>query len=385
MCSDLHYNKSDIGIVLSIAAILYGVFKCFFGIIGDRYSARYIMSIGLLLSAFMNIFMGFSSTIPAFTVFWALNYCFQSMGGPPCTKLLKYWFSPVEIGTRWSLWSISHEIGEAVTALIAPSILIYLGWRYMFFIPSIVAILLAIFLFNRLRDTPESLNLPSVEKMSGIAIDPKTESDKKVKLTYCEILKMALSNKLVWCVSVANFFLYFGKMTFLTWGPMFLMETRGSTLTSASIHMVVFDIAGLLGGLYSGYLSDKVFKGRRGPISSMCMVIFAALVVLFSLISDSQIMISICMLFIGFVVISPQLLIGVAATDFTPKRAAATANGFTGTLGYAGMSASGVGTGLLADHYGWNCVFAAIVIAALISAALLSLTWNKRAEILTKA
>ena len=389
ICSDLQITKSDIGKVIAIAAILYGLGKCFFGMIGDRYSARYVMAIGLLASAFMNICMGFSSLIPMFAIFWSLNYCFQSMGWPACAKMLTHWYSPTEIGTKWALWNTSHQIGSAVIVSTAPFILAHFGWRYVFFIPGILAIFLSGFVFNRLRNTPESLNLPSVEKITGIASVAESEKWKKddeTPLSYKETLKLALGNRLVWFVGLANLFVYICRMTFLNWGPTLLLESKGSSLAGAGFQMVGFDLASMVGGLCAGYVSDKVFKGRRGPVSAMCMIILGILVSILWLIpQDSHITSSICMLCIGFLISGPQILIGVAAADFASKKAAATASGFTGTLGYAGTALAGYGTGYLADNYGWSAVFVMTMISAAAAAVFLSLTWNKRSEVLAKA
>jgi sugar phosphate permease len=389
ICADLHITKSDIGIIISIGSILYGVGKGFFGLIGDRYSARYIMVMGLLMSAFMNIFLGFSSIIPLFTVFYALSWCFQSMGWPPCAKLLTHWFSPNEIGTRWSLWNASQQIGSAAIAFLAPIILVHFGWRYLFFIPGMIAILLAGFLFNRLRDTPESLKLPSVEKITGLASVAETSKwsiEEEKKLSFIETIKMALNNRFVWYVGLANFFVYICRMTFLNWGPTFLLESKGSSLPSAGVQMALFDLAGMFGGICAGYLSDKVFKGRRGPVSALSMLLLA-LIVSWLWISpkDAPITNSICMIFIGFLVTGPQILVGVAASDYASKKAAATASGFTGTFGYAGSAISGFGAGLISDHYGWNNVFIIIIVAAVIGALFFILTWNKKSRVLSDA
>jgi sugar phosphate permease len=389
ICSDLQITKSDIGVVISFSAILYGIGKCVFGVIGDRYSARYVMTTGLLLAAFMNIFMGFSSVIPAFTIFWTLNFCFQSMGGPPCAKLLTYWYSPLEIGTKWSLWNTSHQIGSSIIVFAAPFMLMHFGWRYVFFIPGVVAIFLAIFLFNRLRDTPESLKLPSVEKMTGLASVAKSEKwkvEKEVKLTYVEILRVVLGNKFVWFIGLANLFVYVCRMTFLNWGPTLLLESKGSSLFVAGVQMVAFDVASMLGGLCAGYLSDKVFNGRRGPVSVLCMILCGFLVcALWFSSKNSHVTNSVCMLCIGFLISGPQTLIGVAAADLASKRAAATAAGFSGTLGYAGTAVAGFGTGYLIDNYGWSAVFITTIIAAGAAALFLALTWNKRSQVLADA
>jgi sugar phosphate permease len=387
ICKELSYTKAEIGIVMSVASVVYGVGKCLFGAIVDTHSARYTMSIGLLFAALANVCMGFSATIPAFVVFWTFNHCFQSMGMPSCAKLLRHWFTSREIGTKWSFWATSHEIGRGLSAFIAPPILIYLGWRYMFFVPAAITFALALFSFNRLRDTPESLGLPSVEQMTGVETLPHAKDSKtgikKVKLTYFETLKLVLSSKLVWIVSVANFFVYFCKTTFFAWGATFLME-KGGSITSASFHMVALEIAGVLGVLGSGYLSDTTFKGRRGPISTVCMVTFAILVAILTFGKNSELVSFACWIGLGFFGGGPTLLIGIAATDFVSRKAAATANGFTGTLGYVGTALAGAGTGFLADHYGWDGVFYVVIASALISAALLAFTWNKSEATIAK-
>ncbi|MDR0630518.1 MAG: MFS transporter [Holosporales bacterium] len=385
ICAELNITKSDIGTVMSTASILYGLGKCFFGFIGDRYSARYVMSIGLFLSAIMNIFVGFSSAVSAFAIFWALNHCFQSMGAPPCIKLLTHWYSPTEMGSKWALWNTSHQIGSALIVSIAPFILMHFGWRYVFFLPGVFVIIWAAILFNRLRDTPESLKLPPVEKITEfkpVAQSEKWETEQENKLTYKETLKMAVCNKMVWYVGFANLFVYICRMTFLNWGPALLMEAKGSSLPGAGFQMVAFDMASMLGGICAGYASDKIFKGRRGPVSALCMILICVLVTIIWLTpNDFPFISSICMLGIGFMISGPQILIGVAAADFASKKAASTANGLTGTLGYAGSAIAGFGNGFLADTYGWNSVFIAVITSAIAAALLLIITWNKKSKI----
>jgi sugar phosphate permease len=172
-------------------------------------------------------------------------------------------------------------------------------------------------------------------------------------------------------------------MTFLNWGPTLLLESKGSSITGAGFQMVAFDIASMFGGICAGYLSDKIFNGRRGPVSVFCMLAIGALVtVLWLAPADSHIVSSVCMLCIGFLISGPQILIGVAAADFASKKAAATASGFTGTLGYVGTAIAGLGTGFLADTYGWGAVLASTVVAAVVAAFFLSLTWNRKAQVL---
>ena len=55
MQSDLGYSKTQIGVIISVAAVVYGIGKGISGLLGDRSNARYLMTFGLLMSAVMNL------------------------------------------------------------------------------------------------------------------------------------------------------------------------------------------------------------------------------------------------------------------------------------------------------------------------------------------
>ncbi|NBT85557.1 MAG: MFS transporter, partial [Alphaproteobacteria bacterium] len=48
MQSDLGYSKTQIGVIISVAAVVYGIGKGVSGLLGDRSNARYLMTFGLL-------------------------------------------------------------------------------------------------------------------------------------------------------------------------------------------------------------------------------------------------------------------------------------------------------------------------------------------------
>src|SRR3954467_15200072 len=75
MISDasLHLDKTKIGIISSVGGVTYGVSKFVNGFLGDHANPRWFMAIGLLVCALMNLFFGFSSTLPFFLGFWFAN------------------------------------------------------------------------------------------------------------------------------------------------------------------------------------------------------------------------------------------------------------------------------------------------------------------------
>jgi sugar phosphate permease len=77
-----HFSNTQWGGMLSIATIVYSFSKFFSGVIGDRANPRLLLSLGLLLSAIVNIAFGFAAGLTSFTVLWALNNAFQGMARP---------------------------------------------------------------------------------------------------------------------------------------------------------------------------------------------------------------------------------------------------------------------------------------------------------------
>ncbi|MDR0901251.1 MAG: MFS transporter, partial [Opitutaceae bacterium] len=164
---EFHFSNTQWGVVLSVATIVYALSKFFSGIIGDRANPRHLMAGGLLLSALVNIAFGLGSGLAFFVVFWALNNLFQGAGSPPCFRLLTHWFSPREIGRAWGVWNASHQLGGAIIVIWSGWLITHYGWRAAFLAPAAVCVAGALWLFNRLTDSPESLGLPPVEVYKG--------------------------------------------------------------------------------------------------------------------------------------------------------------------------------------------------------------------------
>lgn len=381
MESELGYSKTQLGAVISAGTILYGLGKFFSGYLGDHINARHMMSFGLMMSAIMSFAMGFGSHLSWLMTFWVLNMCFQSLGWPPCARLLNHWYSPRELASKWALWNSSQQIGCCIILVSAGFIINQYGWRYMFFIPALICVFLAVFLFNRLRDTPESLGLPSIEAYHDFKSIADEEDEKKSFWPFFKTF--ILKNKLVWYVCMANFFVYVVRMTVFNWAPTFLSQFKGSTITLAGLQTAVYDFAGIFGGLLAGYLSDKIFKGHRGRVGAILMILLMGCVfALWKSPAGATALHFLIMVCVGFVISGPQILVGVAASDFASKRAAGTASGLTGTFGYIGASVAGVGIGAIVDNFGWDWVFIMITVSALLGAFFFALTWNHRSKVL---
>ncbi len=377
---DLGITKTDLGLFLTLHGLLYGVSKFLHGFLGDRANARTLMATGLILSAVVNVFFGFSSTVLALGIFWMLNGWVQGMGFPPCARLMTHWFPPRELATKMSVWNISHSLGAGLIVVLCGYLVGY-GWRLCFFVPAILAVLGAIFVLRTLQDTPPSVGLPEVEGTVRKPADGQ-QHNPVVSDNYWRFLKTKVfNNPYLWLVSLANFFVYTVRYSVLDWGPTFLSETKGIQIHHAGWMVASFEVSGIAGMLLSGWLTDRFFGGRG---VRMCVISMAlagiSMLAFWKLSGQSRLLSTALLCSTGFFIYGPQSLIGTIAANLGTKRAAAAAVGLTSIFGYASTIPSGYGVGKLVQAHDWNMVFAGLVGFAAIGTVIFALAWRAKAN-----
>ena len=385
---DLGISKVELGLFLTVHGLLYGVSRFVNGIIADRVNPRWFMALGLLFCAIANFGFGMSNTVWLMGIFWIANGWFQGMGFPPCAKSLSHWFAAEERGVKFSIWNTSHSIGAGLVFLLnAAVILMFHDWRFCFFVPAALAVLGALMLFERLRDTPESMGFDPVEtyhaKKAGIsteeiakALDDEPEVTGLAKTLY----KHVYSNPAIWIISFANFFVYIVRFSILDWAPTFLKQAKGIDIASAGLVSSCYELVGVLGMLCGGLLMDRFFRGRGAKVCLLYMLGCTITMGLFWWVDSSSIKVNALFLAIlGFFIYGPQCLIGVIATNVATKKAAAAANGLTGIFGYASVIVTGLGVGYVAEHYDWNTVFLCLMGASFAAVVLFFFVLNAAA------
>lgn len=374
MARDLGISKTDLGLFLTLHGLIYGLSKFANGFLGDRCNARTFMAAGLILSAIVNVFFGLSSAVLTLGLLWLLNGLVQGMGFPPCARLMSHWFSPKELATNFSIWNTSHSIGAGLVVILCGYLVSHFGnWRLCFFVPAGLAILCSLFLLRALPDTPPSLGLPEVEgtAQSGSAAEGFSAA----------LLKQAFTNKYVWFLALANFFVYTVRYGVFDWGPMLLTEMKGIKLAHASWMVFAFEGSGVAGMLLSGWVTDRFFGGRGARVCVISMTLAGLAMLLFWRLPGQSVWLSTLLLCLaGFFIYGPQALVGTIVANLATKRVAATAIGFTGLFGYASTVVSGWGLGTLVEHHGWNAGLAGLTGMTVMGILLFALAWPAKAH-----
>lgn len=216
------FSKGELGIALSAVSIAYGFSKFVMGTVSDRSNARMFLTLGLVLTAIINLLLGFipffTSSITIMFIMLFLVGWFQGMGWPPSGRVLVHWFSVSERGSKTSIWNVAHNVGGGLMAPIATwgiSMTALYNFGYLkgfegvFIYPALLAIVIAIFSYILIRDTPQSQGLPPIEQYKNDYVT-STKQTIETELTTKEILfKYVLNNKWVWAIAFTNIFVYF--------------------------------------------------------------------------------------------------------------------------------------------------------------------------------
>lgn len=371
----LHLSNTELGLLGSSLYVTYGIGKFVNGVLADKSNVRTFLPTALILSAICNLCFVLSAMLvtpghvtffglPSATVllwllcfFWGANGWFQSCGFPPVAKSLSYWFSNSERGTKWSMWSTSHQIGVFAAVMISGFVIDKFGWMAAFYIPAFICIITGLWLFDRLRDKPQSIGLPDVEKFreepAAVACD-ETEEDTR---NYYQIFRdNILFNPIIWMLAIAYIFVYIVRFGTEDWLVKYLVEVKGNSLTLASSKLSSLALIGAFGAILAGVISDKVFKGNRTPINIIFLICL-----IFSLIAfannpaQNNFLDFVYAAMIGMFTSGPQMLIGgLCAVESSSKKVASASIGFTGIFGYVGAALSAGGTGVMVDKFGWN-------------------------------
>jgi OPA family glycerol-3-phosphate transporter-like MFS transporter len=160
------------------------------------------------------------------------------------------------------------------------------------------------------------------------------------------------------------------------WIPTYLETAKGFSFHQSSTAWFMFEYAAIPGTLLCGWVSDRIFRGRRAPATLWFMALTLLGLVAYGLNHSGPLWIDMASLIvIGFFIYGPIMMIGLHALELVPKKAAGTAAGFTGFFGYAfGSAVAGTGVGWIADHWGWSGVFVTMIGCCLLAMAFISLT-----------
>jgi MFS family permease len=342
------------GFLNSLTLLASAIGGLLFGWIADRIGRTRALMASIVLYSISSAACGFSHSIAQLASFRFLLGL--GMGGEwtAGAALIAETWRPQHRGKALGLMQSAYAIGEAIAALIVAVILPHFGWRAVFF----VGVLPALLVFWIRRDVPES------------SLWIQRARTKRVGLFHL------LRNKNVLGVgslaTTMNACAMFGYWGLFTWIPAYLslpveQGGRGLSLVKTATFFLVLCLGKWLGYVLFGFFADAF--GRRKPYV-LYLLVAAALVPLYGS-AKSAFWLLVLGPFVAF--FGTGFFSGYAAiaSEIFPGEIRATAMGLSYNIGRGLSAVAPFAVGALALHYGIGPAFflqaAAFFIAALLA------------------
>lgn len=345
------FSAVELGAVGSALLYSYAFGKFFNGILADHANVKRFFTLGVLISASINIIISGTTTLWIWIVLWGLNGYFQGFGAPTGAVTLSNWFSNRERGRFYGIWSTGHAIGEGLTFIVSATLVSFFGWQAGFWGPGVFGILVAMGIYYLLQDRPETLGLPSIAKWKNDFPTKESIEEEKSTSTRKDQLKI-FKNPAIWVLGLSSALMYVTRYAINSWGFLYLQEDKGYTLVEAGSLLGLNTFAGLAGCVAYGFISDKLFNAKRPPVTLIFGIIeVIALGVIFFIPDGSHTLITIAFVVYGFTLSGLLAALGgLFAIDIAPRRAAGAVMGFIGIFSYIGAGIQDQVSGVLIEN-----------------------------------
>lgn len=375
------FTNKDMGDILGAAFYAYAFGQVLNGLLADRLGGKKALLIGAAGTIVSNLAFGAASFVGMFWLFatlWGLNGYLQAFGAPGFIKVNASWFSQTERGTFAGVFGFMINFGRVAIGQLAPKILAgftLVGlwqippqhWRWLFWVPAGIAIVVALAVALFVKDTPEEAGFHGIYKGEA------DHDDKDVHGNIRDVFVNIVTNKFVWIMACAYACTGAVRQTVDQWFPRYLQEVQKIDLDSGLFLTVVFLIpfVASTGSFVSGIISDMAFNGRRAPVAA-CIYCLEVVVILAASQVTGAVGVATAFVAIAFTVNSTHSLLGpAAAMDIGGRKAAAFASGCINSFQYIGAGIAMQMLGRLLDRSGYTYFFYFMVPWAVIGALLM--------------
>ncbi|MBV9505550.1 MAG: MFS transporter [Acidobacteriia bacterium] len=346
------------GWILASFRWAYALFQIPGGWLGDRIGPRRALT---LIVTWWSAFTAFTALAWNATSMIAIRSVFgigEAGAFPIATRSLSRWMLPSERGYAQGITHAGSRLGAALTPPLVVLLITTYGWRAPFVVFGALGLVWSVLWFVYYRDTPDEhhgVNPAELELIHSASGGPRQPVGAAVPW------KRILTSSTLWAVCAMYFCYQYALAVYLDWFPTYLKDHRGFTLKQMGFYASLPLLAGVVGDLTGGWVSDVLLRRSGNVARSRRLVgmagflIAAAGIIPATLTGDPRTSVAFsCLAFGGL-----ELTVGVSwaipldiAGDFAGSAAA-----LMNSVGNIGAAISPALLAYLVTGYGWNVPF----------------------------
>lgn len=338
MGKELGLDPVKMGFAFSAFGWSYTALQIPGGWLLDQFGSRLVYGVGLFIRAlfsFLQGTLGFMSSTAAFASLFSFRFMMgvgETPAFPANSRVTAMWFPTHERGFASAVFNSAQYFALAVFCPLMGWMLVVFGWQFVFYAMGLMGLLLSVVWWKIIRSprnhpkvTPAELEY--IERGGGLA----GMEARKMVIKWSQV-RALITNRMMVGVCIGQFCLNTITWFFLTWFPTYLVRVKGLSILKVGIIASIPALAGFVGGLLGGWVSDMMLKrgrtltvARKTPI--IIGLILSGSIILANYVSAVWIIIAIMSLAffakgfgaLGWVVISdasPKEMVGLSGGIF---------------------------------------------------------------------
>jgi OPA family glycerol-3-phosphate transporter-like MFS transporter len=333
-------TPQEFGDISAVGAIVYGFAFFLNGPLTDRFGGRLAILVAAAGAAAANLAIGFvvasghvHESVSTLTILFGLNMYFQSFGAVAIVKVNASWFHLRERGTFGGIFGILISLGLYFAYDWAPNIGQLTSPQWLFMTPAAILLVFLVLSWWLVRDRPSDAGFADFDVADASSGDERPPDPAFV------IIKRMLTNRVILVIALISLCSGFLRQGILQWYKKFAEGVGIADMFVYKHWGMMSCIAGMLGGMFAGIVSDHLFQSRRPPVATLLFAIMLAGSCAIALLLGVPLAISWVITGMAMAIIGVHgMLSGVASQDFGGRRNAGTATGIIDGFVYFGTA-----------------------------------------------
>ncbi|WP_210452960.1 MFS transporter [Pantoea ananatis] len=348
IAAEFGFSQTEMGLLLSAFLWPYALANLPAGWLVDKLGPKKMFSWALGLWSGFTVLTAFANS---YSYFYGLRMLLGVSESPFFTsgiKITHRWFGDSERGLPTAIINTGSQIANAIAPPILTVLLLTLGWRGMFVAIGIMGLplLLAWWKFYRDPNAREDALLHAGQPSVAV---PQEKGEVRWRALF--------RHSTTWFMVIGNFSIMFTIWVYLTWLPGYLEKSLGFSLKATGWIASIPFLAGILGVLVGGMLSDNLVRrgvraitARKVPIVSGA-ALAACFVAPIPFVNSTPLAIGLLALGYFFSQM-PQGALWTLASDIAPKSQVASLGAIQNFGGFLGAAMAPIVTGIILDTTG---------------------------------
>lgn len=348
IAAEFGFSQTEMGLLLSAFLWPYALANLPAGWLVDKCGPKKMFSWALGL---WSTFTVLASFVNSYSFFYGLRMLLGISESPFFTsgiKITHRWFGENERGLPTAIINTGSQIANAIAPPVLTILLLTLGWRGMFVAIGVMGLPLLLAWWKFYRD-PNAREDALIHAGTPVV----TAGGDKKNARWGTLFRHSST----WAMVIGNFSIMFTIWVYLTWLPGYLEKSLGFSLKATGWIASIPFVAGILGVLVGGMLTDYLVRKGVAAITSRKVPIVTGAALAACFVAPvpfcSSTPLAIALLAAGYFFSQmPQGVLWTLASDIAPKDQVASLGAIQNFGGFLGAALAPVVTGVILDATG---------------------------------